>query len=89
MSYTRSFLYFPHQSYIYSHSYNVPLLTGQKYCYSPFKFGDVPCFWGFDDSYGYENWMNDLEELFSYYDMTNVQMYVYAKCRFNEVKIGG
>ena len=35
----------------------------------------------FDDSYGYENWMDDLKGLFSYYVMAYVQMYVYAKYR--------
>jgi len=29
-----------------------------------------------------ENSMDDLEKLFSYYDMTDVQMYLYAKYKF-------
>jgi len=49
--------------------------------------GDLPCFWGFDDSYGYETWMDDLERLFSYYDMADMQMYLYVKCRLKgEIK---
>ena len=38
--------------------------------------------WSFDDSYGYETWVDDLERLFSYYNMMDVQIYLYAKCRF-------
>ena len=70
---------YSHQSYGDSRPSKIPLSPSQQYYYNPRKLGDVPCFWGFDDSYGYETWIDDLERLFSCYDMTNMQMYLYVK----------
>ena len=34
--------------------------------------GNVPCFQGFDDAYEYKNSMEDLQDLLSCYDMTDI-----------------
>ena len=44
-------------------------------------FENVPIFWGFDDRYEYEHWEYYLEEIFSYFDLTNKRKCWYAKHR--------
>ena len=47
-------------------------------------YAAVPYFPGSCDNYGYEYWENQLENFFSYFELTTEEKYCYARPRLDE-----